>query len=1343
MHRKPSLSCQASYSRNSLLVLASVLTILTVNWMGTTVIKAAGGDLDTTFQDPAVFHPSGTVAWDIALQSDGKVVIGGRFASVGGQQRGNVARLNANGTLDTTFQNPAVEGGDVQALALQPDGKVLIGGSFDTVGGAPRQFVARLNANGTLDTTFQNSALDNTVLAIVIQTDGKVLIGGHFTSISGQSQKYLARLNTDGTLDTTFPNQALDQRVQALALQPDGKVLIGGYFTTAGGSARRRVARLNADGTLDTSFQVPEVLTSDTNSGVFALAVQADGKVLIGGERFTSVAGQQQEKGVTRVNADGALDTSFANTAVNFVRALALQTDGKLLIGGLFSLVGGQQRDGVARLNIDGTLDASFGNPGVDQVLALSLQPDGKLLLGGWFTTVGGQVRRSIGRIETGTFVSVFSVGGASPSRGGNAGIATTRIFGSGFLQGATVRLMRAGQPDILPATATVDPGRSVITAVFDLTGKTPGAWDVRVTNPDGSSSALTTGFTIEQGGAPRVWADIVGRRVIRPQTEQTYYIVYGNSGNMDAYGVPVWLGGIPKDATVKFGWDIRPKPLEGEDPSDLDDVSPFIERGSEKLVPLYVPYIPAGQTGSLKITLSVPTTAPFTLVSWANPPEFRAVSTQAGDGAANRKAGGGSYTIAAETRTYSWVNPKCSGALVKFAVEQAIDGLLGDACTDLLLKGVLGTSVSFIDLGVKEYETTGSFQKEGPKSLILSGVQAGLVGLKCAFDQVNPLHKLKLVGSLVEAVLDAYDVFSQIDQLNELAENCSPPDNTPPPPPVIPRQVPVQVVTSFDPNDKVGSLGAGAGHHLPTDEPLRYIIFFENKESASAAAQEVIVTDQLDVTKYDLSTFQLGAVSFADKLVTPPSGLSQWTTDVDLRPAQDLIVRITAGLDKQTGIVTWRFTSLDPATLLPTEDPLAGFLNPNRTPPEGEGGVLFFINAKPGLATGAEIRNKARIVFDTNPHIDTPEWLNTVDNSKPASQVAALSAMQNYTTFKVKWEGTDTGSGLKQYTVFVSENGGPFTAWLRDTTASSAFFRGEAGKSYAFFSVAQDQAGNQEQAPVIPDSSTQVSATAGNIIEDASFFIRQQYLDFLVREPEAAGLQFYLDILAGCQPADVECKKYTRGALSANFFRSPEFQRKGSYVMYLYMVAVGQRPATVAELSDSTKIERPHYAEFISDLQSISVPNDDSQLTETKKAALADAWISRAEFQNKYPGNLSPAAFVQALVNTAGVTLANQAVLVDDLTQGRKTRAQVLRAIAESAEVDAKYYKAAFVTMEYFGYLRRDPEVCVGSPNPDQCGYIFHNERFKLAADPDFLENTIVRGFIESPEYRRRFGPN
>ena len=247
--------------------------------------------------------------------------------------------------------------------------------------------------------------------------------------------------------------------------------------------------------------------------------------------------------------------------------------------------------------------------------------------------------------------------------------------------------------------------------------------------------------------------------------------------------------------------------------------------------------------------------------------------------------------------------------------------------------------------------------------------------------------------------------------------------------------------------------------------------------------------------------------------------------------------------------------------------------------------------------------------------------------------------------------------------------------------------------------------------------------------IADYDFFTQQQYIDFLRRFPEPAGLQFYLDFLNRCNSSDTECVKILRGIMAANFFRSPEFQQKGSYVMYLYMVSLGQRPSTDAELADPAKntFERPHYPEFMADLQSISDPNDDKAIVSAKKDALTAAWLQRPEIQQVY-GSLSNAGFVQKLSQVSGVALGQ--TYIDRLNAG-ETRAQVLRSIVESADVNTKFYKQAFVTMEYFGFLRRDPDLG---------GYVFHNNRFKLGFDPTDIEEVIVRGFIESPEYFGRF---
>lgn len=206
---------------------------------------------------------------------------------------------------------------------------------------------------------------------------------------------------------------------------------------------------------------------------------------------------------------------------------------------------------------------------------------------------------------------------------------------------------------------------------------------------------------------------------------------------------------------------------------------------------------------------------------------------------------------------------------------------------------------------------------------------------------------------------------------------------------------------------------------------------------------------------------------------------------------------------------------------------------------------------------------------------------------------------------------------------------------------------------------------------------------------------------------------------------------------------RSPEFGRKGAYDANLFNIVIGERPKTVAELNDPTKIARPHYAEFMADLATFSTPNDDLVLTNQNKDQLASAWLARSEVQAILPSSLSNQQFVQKLESIAGETLANGSTLIANLNNGSQTRAQVLRAVAESNEVITKFYIPNFVTMEYLGYLRRDPEDYHLSSDPENCGYIFHNRRFNTpGANPDLIENFYVRGFIESPVYRRRFGP-
>jgi hypothetical protein len=297
---------------------------------------------------------------------------------------------------------------------------------------------------------------------------------------------------------------------------------------------------------------------------------------------------------------------------------------------------------------------------------------------------------------------------------------------------------------------------------------------------------------------------------------------------------------------------------------------------------------------------------------------------------------------------------------------------------------------------------------------------------------------------------------------------------------------LPVQPSASFDPNNKVGSQGTGTPRFLSGDEPLRYTVFFENLETASAPAQEVVITNQLDPTHMELSTLSLGLIAFGDKQIIPPPGPNPFAADVDLRPAKNLIVSITTNLNSTTGILTWRFPSIDPATGELPVDPLAGFLPPDIHPPEGDGSVVFTVMPKQGLPIGTVIQSQATIIFDVNPPINTPQRLNTLDNTKPTSHVLSLAATQTSPSFPIQWAGTDIGAGIKDFTVFVSDNGGPFTPFVMDTVATSATYPGVVGHTYGFFSQTRDLTGNIEVLKTQAEATTQV-VTGGNTLTSLS----------------------------------------------------------------------------------------------------------------------------------------------------------------------------------------------------------------------------------------------------------------
>ncbi|MBL7950189.1 MAG: delta-60 repeat domain-containing protein [Flavobacteriales bacterium] len=326
-----------------------------------------------------------------ALMADGRMVIVGGFDIHDGRFRGNITRALQDGSIDTTFVPAAT--GVVERVLVQADGKVIIGGNFSTVGGVSRRGIARLNTNGSLDTSFdpgigfQNGTANGTVEHMVLQPDGKVIVAGSFTTYNGVSVSRPVRLNTDGTVDATLNTGAgFGNTINGLALQPDGKILVVGAFTSYNGTSRPAIARLQSTGALDGSF-APTF--AGGNSGQ-TLALRADGKVWLNGN-FTSVNGQPRQKFVL-LTASGATDPGFVPAALTYVRvtSLAAQADGKLLVGMYLNNSTGAARDHLARFNADGSIDPVFaGTDFNDNVSHLVLLPDQRIVVFGNFLSYG------------------------------------------------------------------------------------------------------------------------------------------------------------------------------------------------------------------------------------------------------------------------------------------------------------------------------------------------------------------------------------------------------------------------------------------------------------------------------------------------------------------------------------------------------------------------------------------------------------------------------------------------------------------------------------------------------------------------------------------------------------------------------------------------------------------------------------------------------------------------------------------------------------------------------------------------------------------------------------------
>ncbi|MGI4760329.1 MAG: IPT/TIG domain-containing protein [Janthinobacterium lividum] len=371
-------------------------------------VSACGGPTLTAVATTKPFALTGTGVGGYphvtALQPDGKILVGGYFDSYNGSARGGVLRLNANGSLDPTFA-PTGTGinYDVDAMVLQPDGKVLIGGKFSTYNGASCRYLTRLNADGTRDASFNltGTGLNSFVQSLALQPDGKIMVGGVFSNYNSTIRNAVLRLNADGSLDTSFSiaGTGIVGNIGTIAVQADGRLLVGGYIERFNGASPGSLVRLYPDGSLDNSFRV----TPLSGSTVLTQTIQPDNKILISGAIY-GPNGRQQS--IVRLLTNGSLDYSFSPVGSGLnsaVQAMAVQPDGKVVVAGNFNEYNGLVHNYVARLNADGTLDNGFTATGTGPSYApddMVLQPNGKVVIVGSFSNYNGTGTGKIVRLN-------------------------------------------------------------------------------------------------------------------------------------------------------------------------------------------------------------------------------------------------------------------------------------------------------------------------------------------------------------------------------------------------------------------------------------------------------------------------------------------------------------------------------------------------------------------------------------------------------------------------------------------------------------------------------------------------------------------------------------------------------------------------------------------------------------------------------------------------------------------------------------------------------------------------------------------------------------------------------
>ncbi len=975
-------------------------------------------------------HASGKIYRVFSFGPD--AVVSGAFGLMPSWSRYKIARINLNTGLIDDW-NPIISGyfPTVYTMLVSGDTVYLAGKGIKKINGVDAGNLSAVSAtSGSLHTGFTPASLsggygdDN--IAVLTKNGNALYVAGDFKSISGNDRNCLAKINSaTGVVESWDVHlQAGWNPVEAI-LPTDSVVYIGGEDLQVDGNSETGNL-LKADVVTGALKKV----YSKTKGKIYALATNNRGDMAIG-ENLKQGFFLLDKAGDSLVPVSNLTEFKYGPSKIKSLGHVFLAAGNRIEEYGSFTAKPGL----VAYNPVQDTMITAVSFPVLQGNLSTFAANKEILALGGEFLALNAEKgNENIAFTATPQLYLQPGITSWNPKKANTADPFALSVYGSGFNDKSIVKLSKGNKN--LAADSLKITDRRII-AYFNGKDFTTGKWDLEVKINDSTTKSFAGALNIAEGSTTDVWVDWLGPDRTLANKPTTYYLLFGNRGDRDAYGVFLYLA-VDKNQTVIFPDYIKPRPVDG---IDWDTVPNYVESDyflgepyTGKVYTVFLPYLPNKYEGSFRLTVTSTFATHHMRVAISKPIY-------------------GSYDELLTANTKSTQNM----AYNFFGCMYAVAGIAADLTPGIgCLKAAFDNTVL---MAIDKHAKDESIRAEDVANSI------GMTALGCIPGEAGLSTGFKIAKGMASMYGGASDAGGAASACGDFADDL--------------MRMFTQVVgyESHDPNAKYGPAGKDASVYVPSDMPYNYIVTYENDSAATAPAQQVIITDTLDKNVFDIHSFKAVGFGFGDTsyMFKPNDGD---TVDIDMRPAKPIIVRVFYNLDADAGILTWTFRTLNPDTYELIDNVDDGFLPPNRTASEGEGSVFYAISPLSTLAEGTKIKNTAHIVFDWNEEIPTKTWQNVTDNTPPESTVKPLPEISVDKNFQVHWKGIDERAGIFSYNVYVSENDSAYYPWLIETHDTSAVFSGTFGSTYKFYTVATDSAGNKEAAPTIYDAMTRLSGT-------------------------------------------------------------------------------------------------------------------------------------------------------------------------------------------------------------------------------------------------------------------------